>query len=58
LRDAVSTLESSKEREAAYAKTSRRTRDNAPAWIKELDKIAHDGKKYAINRGGSLEEVP
>jgi hypothetical protein len=47
----------SNSKEATYTKASSRTRDNALAWKKELDKIANDGKKYAINRDESLEEV-
>lgn len=53
LRDAVNTLESSNGK-----KPARKTRDDAPAWVKEIDKLAESGKNYIINRDGSLEEVP
>lgn len=57
LRDAVNLLDSN-EKETTYSRKSSRIRDDAPAWVKEIDKIAHNEKNYAINRDGSLKEIP
>jgi len=51
LREAVNLLDSNGKQPA------RKTRDDAPAWAKELDKIANDGKNYIIKRDGGLEEL-
>jgi integrase len=56
LRDAVNLLESDS-KETKYVKTRSSTRDNAPMWVKELDKIAKSGKNY-VWRNGNLKEVP
>ena len=57
LRDAVNTLEDSKRKEITYSKRQNRSRDDSPAWVKYFDKIANDGKNYAVKRDGSLEEA-
>jgi integrase len=56
LRDAVNLLDS-KSKETRYSKRQINTRDDAPAWVKELDKISNNGKNYIINRDGSLEKA-
>ena len=56
LREAVNLLESDG-KNPTYSKTLPKTGDNTPTWVKELDKIANNGKNYFINRDGSLEEA-